>query len=374
MKLRIASVAFLFGCVSTGLAWLTLQPTIARMMNTIERLAPSHGPENEVLQVIRGFLPFYLALDLLVVTLICSLVLNLMVARPLVRMEKAIDQLGRLELEIPLSVRGGPLVSRIQAALTRMAEALRGEQAVTRHQLKELTATNERLMRAQTELVSAERLATVGKLAAGVAHEVGNPLGGILGYLELAKARAGASRELRSCLDQIDSEVQRINRIIRGLLDLGRPARGTLGPVDVAPIVESCVRLVGAGPDFTHVSMELEIAQGTVARGEAGPLSQVVINLLLNAAHAVHGKGRIVVRGQRRDGQVVVEVEDSGAGIPAEVLPRLFEPFFTTKPSGKGTGLGLAVSMHLVSSMGGQLSAANVEGGGARFTISLPAA
>src|SRR5215468_4829788 len=130
MKLRIASVAFLFGCVSTGLAWLTLQPTIARMMNTIERLAPAHGPENEALQVIRGFLPFYLALDLLVVTLICSLVLNLMVARPLVRMEKAIDQLGRLELEIPLSVRGGPLVSRIQAALTRMAEALRGEQAV----------------------------------------------------------------------------------------------------------------------------------------------------------------------------------------------------------------------------------------------------
>jgi len=168
MKLRIASIAFLFGSVSTGLTWLTLQPVIVRMMNTIVRLAPA-GAEAQGVELTRGFLPFYLALDMLLVTVICSLVLNLMVARPLRRMEQSIDQLSRLEMEIPFFSGAGPLVSRVQAALHRMAEALRQQQAITRQQLADLSAANERLTRAQTELVSAARLATVGELAAGVA-------------------------------------------------------------------------------------------------------------------------------------------------------------------------------------------------------------
>src|SRR6266851_4139365 len=289
---------------------------------------------------------------MLLVTIICSVVLNLVVARPLRRMEQSIDQLGRLEMEIPFFSDAGPLVSRVQAALHRMAEALRQQQAITRQQLSELTAANERLTRAQTELVSAARLATVGELAAGVAHEVGNPLGGILGYLALARSRLSAPKELKEYLDRIDAEVQRIDLIVHGLLDLGRPARGTRGPVEIA----------------------LEILPDAVARAEAGPLSQVLINLLINAAHAIKGKGTIRVRGRREDQQIIVDVEDNGPGIPAEVLQRLFEPFFTTKSAGKGTGLGLAVSMHLVSSMGGQLIAGNLASGGARFTVSLPAA
>src|SRR5712692_7665978 len=331
MKLRIASIAFLFGSVSTGLTWLTLQPVIVRMMNTISRLAPG-SVEAEGVELTRGFLPFYLALDMLLVTIICSVVLNLVVARPLRRMEQSIDQLGRLEMEIPFFSDAGPLVSRVQAALHRMAEALRQQQAITRQQLSELTAANERLTRAQTELVSAARLATVGELAAGVAHEVGNPLGGILGYLALARSRLSAPKELKEYLDRIDAEVQRIDLIVHGLLDLGRPARGTRGPVEISTLAQTCVRLVWAGP-----------------------LSQVLINLLINAAHAIKGKGTIRVRGRREDQQIIVDVEDNGPGIPAEVLQRLFEPFFTTKSAGKGTGLGLAVSMHLVSSMGGQL-------------------
>src|SRR5216683_3448190 len=369
MKLRIASIAFLFGSVSTGLTWLTLQPVIVRMMNTISRLAPG-SVEAEGVELTRGFLPLYLALDMLLVTIICSVVLNLVVARPLRRMEQSIDQLGRLEMEIPFFSDAGPLVSRVQAALHRMAEALRQQQAITRQQLSELTAANERLTRAQTELVSAARLATVGELAAGVAHEVGNPLGGILGYLALARSRLSAPKELKEYLDRIDAEVQRIDLIVHGLLDLGRPARGTRGPVEISTLAQTCVRLVCAGPEFAEVEIALEILPDAVARAEAGPLSQV----LINAAHAIKGKGTIRVRGRREDQQIIVDVEDNGPGIPAEVLQRLFEPFFTTKSAGKGTGLGLAVSMHLVSSMGGQLIAGNLASGGARFTVSLPAA
>jgi len=373
MKVRIASIAFLFSSLSIGIAWLTLQPVFLRMVSVLRKLAPANSPESEMLKQFRALLPLYFALNLLLLTAIGYFVLYLMVGRPLRRTEEAIEQLGRLQLELPWETQGGPLLARVQAALKRMAEALKGEQATTRRQLSELTTANERLTRAQTELVSAARLATVGELAAGVAHEIGNPLAGILGYLSLAKTYGAQSAQLRECLDSIDSEVHRIDHIVKGLLDLGRPPQGAPGPVDVAGLVETCVRLVSAGPDFRQVKVQLFLEPGVIARGESGPLSQVLINLLLNAAQAIQGAGSVVVRSRRAGEQVLVQVEDSGKGIPPGALPRLFEPFFTTKGT-KGSGLGLAVSRHLVWSMGGQLTADNLEAGGAQFTVGLPAA
>ena len=116
------------------------------------------------------------------------------------------------------------------------------------------------------------------------------------------------------------------------------------------------------------------VAPGTLVRAEPGPLSQVLLNLMINAAQATEGKGRITVRGKSAGGQVQVEVQDTGPGIPAEVMGRLFEPFFTTTADRKGTGLGLAISRHLMSQMGGQLVAANSGAGGALFTLTLPQA
>jgi two-component system NtrC family sensor kinase len=373
MKFRIASIAFLFSSLSIGIAWLTLQPVFLRLVSELRKLAPATSPESELLKHFRALLPVYFGLNLLLLTVICYFVLYLMVGRPLRRTEDAIEQLGRLELEMPWETQGGPLLARVQAALKRMAQALQREQATTRRQLSELTTANERLTRAQTELVSAARLATVGELAAGVAHEIGNPLAGVLGYLSLARSYGGSSPKLRECLESIDSEVHRIDRIVRGLLDLGRPPQGAAGPVDVAALVETCVRLVSAGPDFRQVKVQLLLEPGAIARAESGPLSQVMINLLLNAAQAIQGEGNVTVRSSRSGGQVLVQVEDSGTGIPVAIRPRLFEPFFTTKGT-RGSGLGLAVSLHLVSSMGGQLTADDLDGGGARFTVGLPAA
>jgi signal transduction histidine kinase len=371
VKWRIASVAFLLGSLSTGLSWLTLQPALIRLMDVARRLAPPESAEAEVLSRVRGFLPFALALDLMVLGVLVYLVMDFTVGRPLRATEVAVEQLGRLELDLPPVSQGGPLLSRIQSALNRMAEALRQEQALTRSQLQELRQANARLARAQTELVSAERLVTVGKLAAGVAHEVGNPLAGIFGYLSLARMRA-TTPELKEYLQCIDHEVQRIDGIVRGLLDLGRPRPARLAPVDVSQVVETCVRLVRAGPELSQVKVDFALEPGLLARADAGPLSQIAINLLLNAAQAMGGQGDVRVSTRREGGEVRLEVEDTGPGIPVEVMPRLFEPFFTTK-EGKGTGLGLAVSLHLAQSMGGRLTAANVPGGGARFTLHLSA-
>ncbi|MBJ6759359.1 two-component sensor histidine kinase [Myxococcaceae bacterium JPH2] len=371
MKWRIASVAFLLGSLSTGLTWLTLQPVLIRLLEIARRFALPGTAEAEGLARVRGFLPLALGLDLVALSVLAYLVLDTTVGRPLRATEESVEQLGRLELDLPLSSQGGPLMSRIQRALQRMADALRQEQALTRSQLEELRQTNARLAHAQTELVAAERLATVGRLAAGVAHEVGNPLSGILGYLSLARARA-QTPELRDYLGHIDQEVLRIDRIIRGLLDLGRPAASVSTPVDVGQVVETCTRLVRAGPELSGVEVAFDLAPGVLARADSGPLSQIVINLLLNAAQAMGGQGRVRVTSRREGDAVRVDVEDSGPGIPSEVMPRLFEPFFTTKGR-QGTGLGLAVSLRLVQGMGGRLTAENAPGGGARFSVFLPA-
>ncbi|PTL78544.1 sensor histidine kinase [Vitiosangium sp. GDMCC 1.1324] len=357
MKWRIASVAFLFSAVGTGLTWLTLQRPLLALMDVVRQCTAHGSLEPTVLARTIGSLPFLLALDLMLLTLVSYAVLDFMVGRPLRRTEDVVEQLGRLELDVSLPESPGPLLSRIQRALSRMTLALQQEQA--------------RLAQAQTELVSAERLATVGRLAAGVAHEVGNPLAGILGYLSLAGART-KDPEVQEYLARIDHEVQRIDGIVRGLLEIGRPGGKQLGPVDVRHVVETCVQLVKAGRDFSHVRMDLALAPGLLAKADSGPLSQIVINLLLNAVQAMDGRGvvRLSTRGEGSD--VLLVVEDSGPGIAAEVMPRLFEPFFTTKEPGQGTGLGLAVSLHLAEGMGGKLTAENRPGGGARFSVLLP--
>jgi len=376
VKLRIAAIAFLIATLTVGLCWLSLQPVLARLLDALQRAAPPGTPEHAVWARTVRMLPLLLGAHLAAGGALVFAVLYLAVARPLGRAEGMVDQLStlRLDLDAPLD-RGGPLVSRLSGALGRLTAALRDEQATTRRQVSALQLSNQRLSRAQAELAAAERLATVGKLAAGVAHEVGNPLSGILGYLSLAQARAKGDPQLADFLQRIDAEVQRIDQIVRGLLDLGRSGKGAgAAAVDAASVVENAVRLLGKGPDFQKVAVALELPRDAAVRAESGALAQVVINLLLNAAQAMGGDGRIVVRGERSDGKLRLHVEDTGPGIAADALPHLFEPFFTTKEAGQGSGLGLAISRHLVESMGGALEAGNRPEGGARFTVTLPAA
>lgn len=193
MRLRTVSLAFLLAMVCTGLSWLTWQPLALRLVDALQRLSTAGSPERALVSGLKRALPVLLAADVGLSFAVAYLVLHLTVLRPLRGAERAIEQLGQLRLEADLPFErapGSPLLARVQSALGRLAEALRKEQSTTRRQLAELTAANQRLAHAQTELLASERLATVGRLAAGVAHEVGNPLSGILGYLSLAEGRA----------------------------------------------------------------------------------------------------------------------------------------------------------------------------------------
>jgi two-component system NtrC family sensor kinase len=367
MKLRIALASVAIVVAVLGATWLVLGPLVSMLFQTLSNVP---GPMADSLARWRSTFGLLLALNFVVASGLVFLVLYLLFGVPLARAGETVERIAEQYTDI--DVRGGALLARLDGSLRRLAAALRDERERNQGQLDSLKASNAQLVRLQAELVAADRLATVGKLASGVAHEVGNPLAGILGYLSVIRMRAKGNAELGEVVERIEAEVQRIDQIVRALLELGRPSRGKAQPVDVRPLLDSCVSLLSAGREFHDVQVQIDAPAALWLRAESGPLSQVLVNLLINAAQAMGGKGRVTVRASEDGAVGRIAVEDEGPGLPADVLPRLFEPFFTTRPAGQGTGLGLAVSRHLLSQFEGTLEAANRPGGGAAFTITLP--
>jgi two-component system, NtrC family, sensor kinase len=366
VKLRIALVSVVLSVTCTAVVWLTVQPTL----QSLTMMLRLWQPDGELVHRASRVIPWLLAGDAVILWGLFWLVLFAVAGAPLARAEEVVRQIAEQQGDVAMTG-GGPLAARLHVALKGLQRALGTEREKNRRQLEHLTATNERLQRLQAELVAADRMATVGKLAAGVAHEVGNPLAGILGYVSLLRMRS-KDGSLGDVLDRVEHEVQRIDSIVRSLLELGRPSRGKAQPVDVKVAIDSAVRLVSVGPLFANIKVTVEAPDSLWMRAEMGPLSQVLINLLINAAQAMD-RGTIFVRATSEPGRGIIRVEDEGPGLSPQVQARLFEPFFTTRPPGEGTGLGLAISKHLLTQFDGDLVAENRPSGGAAFIISLPA-
>jgi two-component system, NtrC family, sensor kinase len=264
----------------------------------------------------------------------------------------------------------------------RMAQAQRTAHQARLHALEQLAESERRRGDAERERAEVERLVMVGQLAAGVAHEVNNPLAYVkanLSFLERELEEGELDRqELRGVLAETRQGVLRIQQIVTDLKDFSRAgsrsdeARGSLEVAVHEAKRLASVRLRERGEVLLALDPDLPVVGLEQRR-----VVQVVLNLLLNAADAVEladpsCQAHITVRAWREEAAVRVEVDDNGPGIPPEVLPRLFEPFFTTKPPGRGTGLGLALCREYVSRVGGSLHAENRPGGGARFVLRLP--
>jgi signal transduction histidine kinase len=218
----------------------------------------------------------------------------------------------------------------------------------------------------QRKLVASEKLAGIGRLAAGVAHEINNPLGVILGYVRLLRKRAQG--ELDADLRVVEEEALRCQEIVEGLLDLSRPIAAARERVDLRELCDEVVERLDDARLLAGVAVTVDGA--AVAEAHPRKIRQVLANLVRNAAEAAGEGGAVAVRLRERDGQALVEVDDSGAGVSAAARAQLFEPFFTTKE--KGTGLGLAVSRAIARAHGGDVEAGDAPGGGARFTLALP--
>ena len=239
----------------------------------------------------------------------------------------------------------------------------------------ELARSLAALETARDELVRSERLATVGRLAAGVAHEVGNPLASVVGYLEYLRDDRETSPDVRADLHaRMDRELERIRLTIRGLLDFSRPSPAEPAVVDLVDIVRSAVELVRVQRKLKGVDITFEGAAPPVHAVAEG-LRQVLVNLLLNAADALGGEGDVQVHISATGDLARVEVVDSGPGVPADAVARLFDPFFTTKPAGEGTGLGLAICQRIVEDGGGTLRyEPRTDDQGACFAFTVPLA
>ncbi len=239
--------------------------------------------------------------------------------------------------------------------------------------------------RFEMQLMMSDRLAALGSLSAGLAHEINNPLGAVLGNIELAfaemdgaKSNADAMKALRNCLSDAREASERIRQIVRDLRVFSRTEEDTRGTFDIHQILDPVVRMVWN--EVRHRARLIkDYGQVSLVEVNQSRLSQVFLNLIVNAAHAIpEGRAseneiRVTTR-VTAEGWVAVDVTDTGCGIAPDAQKRIFTPFFTTKPPGAGTGLGLAISHQIVRSLGGRIAFESTVGRGSRFTVEIPQA
>ncbi len=329
--------------------------------------------------VLSSLLRLYLFLTGAFILLIAYVVLTRLIVRPVENLTRAAERLGSGKVHDEVPVAGAAEVASLAVRFNRMARELRGERSALETRLGELERATSELRATQDHLIRSEKLASVGRLSAGIAHEIGNPLAAILGLVELLQMGGLDGAEQAEFLRRIRSETERIHRIIRELLAYSRNQPEAAPPAacaDLVEVVEHAVKLLTPQQDLRRIDIERRFESDSLwVRGSADELSQIALNLLLNATDAIAGEGKILVAvsTESETDSVVLTVTDTGPGIPHAVRDKLFEPFVTTKAPGKGTGLGLAVCQALVQRYGGSIQAGNDSHGGARFVVKLKA-
>ncbi len=231
--------------------------------------------------------------------------------------------------------------------------------------------------RLQREMIQQEKMAAIGMLAGGVAHEINNPLGGIIAFTQLLKKDVGNNRDLINDVEVIEEAAGRCKKIVADLLDFSRVSKdGERRPVDINVTLEKVFPFIRREMQSLNVELFFDgVGRLPNVLGTPDRLQQVFLNLMTNACHAMQKGGKLsVTTGVEGDGRiVVVKVRDTGTGISDQVREQIFDPFFTTKDPGKGTGLGLSISYRIVKEHGGSIRFNDVEGGGTEFIIRFPA-
>jgi len=275
----------------------------------------------------------------------------------------------------------GHLVTALIGLVLGYSSSLR-ERLVSETERRAAAEREKLVAEMEARLLRTNRLATLGTLVAGVAHEVNNPLTYMMGNLDLAM------EELRTLspshqapiiavlkkLQEVENGALRIELLVRDLLLFGREQVDRTEPVDVGEVLRRAVRM-GRHELPSGASLDLSVDHAPPIEGDAAKLEQVFVNLIINACHAVRDRdgGQVHVACRMGpDGAVVVTVEDNGVGIPDDVRVRMFEPFFTTKPVGVGTGLGLAICASIVASYGGEITVSSTMGCGTSMVLAFP--
>ena len=358
-------------------------------------------------------------LDAVILVAFGSFLLSRVLVKPLRGLVQLTQKISEGDFNEKIEGSSTNEIGQLIASFNRMIERLKSNRGELEDYVRSLEVANKQLKQAQEELIRTEKLASIGRFAAGVAHEVGNPLGAILGYTSMLEKGQIETGESKDYLQRIEKEVQRINRIVRELLDFSRPSRGEIRDVEVNKVLENTLSLLSYQKSFKNVETHLDLHPDLPrVSADESQLSQVFLNVILNAVDAMPNGGvlriqtephvvedafadqfqrrfaprrrddpvesdyfrvrkpdplsAILAKFSRGDRLVKIRISDTGTGIKKEDLERIFDPFFTTKPPDKGTGLGLSICLRIVESVGGVIRVERGAEQGATFEIYLP--
>jgi hypothetical protein len=360
-------------------------------------------------------------LDAIVLMIFGSFLLSRVLVKPVKDLVRLTQKISEGDFSERIEETSKNEIGQLIGSFNRMIEKLKENQESLENYLESLESANKQLKQAQEELIRTEKLASIGRFAAGVAHEVGNPLGAILGYTGILKKEGMDHKESKDYLKRIEKEIERINKIVRELLDFARPSKLEIRDLAINKIIDSTLSLLSYQKNFKDIRTQLDL-QSDLPRikGDESQLSQVFINIILNAVDAMPNGGHLQIKTEehviqdlyadrlqriypprrrsdpmesdysrvrradplsasstkfsRGDRLVKVQISDTGSGIKKEDLENIFDPFFTTKAPDKGTGLGLSISLKIVESLGGEIRVESEVGKGTSFEVYFPAA
>ena len=325
----------------------------------------------------------YTVLAILGVAVLIVAFVQHMVGEPLKALTEGTHRLGSGDLGYQIHLKSSGELQELATSFNTMScqldEAHSEINAWARTLEERVEQKTRELSGAREEMLRVERMASIGKLAAVVAHEINNPLAGILTYAKLLKKRLSRGPEPNaeniSMLDLVESESRRCGEIVKNLMTFARPTSMNREPANLNTVIDRCLRLVQHQLELKNIELHKPLEENLpLVRCDAGQIEQVVLALVMNAIDAMPNGGNLTVTSRRAPdaGHVQIEVRDDGVGMPPDVLSNMFEPFFTTKERGRGLGLGLAISRNIVDRHGGRIEVASQPGHGTTFTITLP--
>ena len=360
-------------------------------------------------------------LDAVVLIVFGSFLLSRVLVKPIKDLVRLTEKISYGDFSQKIEVTSKNEIGQLIGSFNRMIERLKENQESMENYLESLESSNKQLKQTQEELIRTEKLASIGRFAAGVAHEVGNPLGSILGYTGILQKGGMDSEESKDYLKRIEKEIERINRIVRELLDFARPSKFEIKDVEIKKVIESTLSLLSYQKSFKNIETQLDLQPDLpLIKGDESQLSQVFINIILNAIDAMPNGGilriqtrehvvenlypdrfqwiypprrksdpmesdyshlrkpdpfsALLTKFSKGDRLVKIRITDTGIGIKKEDLENIFDPFFTTKAPDKGTGLGLSISIRIVESLGGEIKVESEVGKGSTLEVYFPAA
>ena len=364
----------------------------------------------------RSYIIIYVVFLSFILVVFGSLLLSRIIVTPIKNLVHVMDRVSAGDLDQSIPVSEDNEIGQLTDAFNHMTQRLKTNQEALTHHVKALEQTNVELERSQAEVIQAVKLASIGRLAAGVAHEVGNPLSAIMGYIGILQKGGVIESEEMDILKRIGGETHRIDKIIRELLDYSRPAKEYVDEHDINEVVGRAISILSHQQIMEHIEIVLTLGEDLPhVLIDEHRIQQVIVNLVINALDAMPEGGTVTIttrqdiyrRSQEQGGipsrrredppgsdftrlrrlplgsysisrlaegerVISITVDDTGEGIDADDLGKVLDPFFTTKDPGKGTGLGLAVAMRIIESFGGEIKIDSIKGEGTIVDILLP--